>query len=355
MESASEFFDLRNYTDYIISEVWVANFDWPQNNIKLFRSPLTNNAWRFCIQDFELGLRPNSWSDCQSNSIERLVNDSEGNPFTNMWLRSMQNRRYFDYFINRSCDLMNTTYLPDSLVAVAQDCFVGSIAEMPKQFARWVDPNNVSGLMNEYAARQQEFEDDLVCRSEELRSNLRQQYNLGQFRTVTLNVEPPGAGTIKISTVTPQNYPWQGTYFDGIPVRFEAMANPGFTFTNWNAHPLISNTLLPTFSDTLDISALQFTANFEADASAVQYATQNENWRVFPNPTDGLLHVAFGTALKADADLELFSADGRLLQRQKISAGATYCTTDCSMMPAGVYYVLCSNTAHNGRVRFVKQ
>jgi hypothetical protein len=100
---------------------------------------------------------------------------------------------------------------------------------------------------------------------------------------------------------------------------------------------------------------LQFTANFEADASAVQYATHNENWRVFPNPTNGLLHFAFGTALTTDADMELFSADGRLVQRQKISAGATQCSTDCSMLPAGVYYVWCSNTAHTSRMRFVKQ
>ena len=354
MEQASSYFDLNNYTDYIFSQLWVANFDWPQNNIKLFRSPLTNNAWRFCIQDFELGLRPNSWSDCQSNSIERLINDSESNPFSNMWLRSMQNRRYFDYFINRSCDLMNSTYLPDSLLEEAQDCFVGSIAEMPKQFARWVDPNNVSGLMNEYAARQQEFEDDLVCRSDEMRTDLRQQYGLGQFRSVLLNVEPPGAGTITISTITPQTYPWEGVYFDGIPVRFEAQANPGFTFVNWDAHPLITNTVSPSFTDTLDLSSLNFTANFIADASGV-HAAQNENLWVFPNPTNGLLHIAFSTALPTNSTINVFSADGRFVQQQQVLSGGYQFTTDCSSLPAGVYYLAFSNDALNSRLRFVKQ
>ncbi|MFN5318247.1 MAG: T9SS type A sorting domain-containing protein, partial [Bacteroidia bacterium] len=123
---------------------------------------------------------------------------------------------------------------------------------------------------------------------------------------------------------------------------------------NWDAHSLITNTVLPSFTDTLDLSSLNFTANFIADASGV-HAAQNEHLRVYPNPTNGLLHIAFEAALPTNSKIDIFSADGRLVKQQQVLSGGYQFTIDCSSLPAGVYYLAFSNDALNSRLRFVKK
>ncbi len=55
-KQADNYFDLTWYTDYIIGESWMANTDWPYNNIKIYRSDMTNYRWRFCLIDLELAI-----------------------------------------------------------------------------------------------------------------------------------------------------------------------------------------------------------------------------------------------------------------------------------------------------------
>jgi hypothetical protein len=50
---------------------------------------------------------------------------------------------------------------------------------------------------------------------------------------IELNTVPAGSGRIKISTITPDEYPWTGIYFDGCPVQITAIPNPGYEFSHW--------------------------------------------------------------------------------------------------------------------------
>ena len=113
---ADQYFDLTWYTDYIIGESWIGNTDWPWNNIKIYRSDKTDFRWRFCIIDLELSMAPNGWTDCYFDHIQFMLSQSTGIPYINIWLKSMQNERYRNYFINRFADVMNTSYKTDRLL-----------------------------------------------------------------------------------------------------------------------------------------------------------------------------------------------------------------------------------------------
>ncbi len=69
------------------------------------------------------------------------------NPYINIWLKSMQNERYRNYFINRFADVMNTAYRFDHISPVENDMFNQMVVEMPKEYARWGDPNNIPEQM----------------------------------------------------------------------------------------------------------------------------------------------------------------------------------------------------------------
>ena len=354
MEQTNAIFDLENYSDYIIAQVWMGNTDWPQNNIKLYRKD-SLSAWKFCIQDLELAMNPNGWSDCQSNTLERLTNDSENNPYTNMWLRSLENTPYKRYFLNRFADLMNSTYLPDSLHAVADDRFNRSVAEMPKEFARWGDPNNISGQMNELFARHQQFKEELACRNDAMREDILAQYSISGLRQVELDVAPAASGKINISTLTPVNYPWNGIYFAEIPVKMEAIADSGFVFSHWDANPLIANVQNPSFTASLSATNTTFKANFIPDATAGMAQIFDTGLNVFPNPASNLCTVAWSEPTTEKCFLHITAMDGRLMKTSEINKGTRVHTLDCSGLDAGIYLIRCSGKTNWAAQRLVVQ
>lgn len=350
MSETDQFFDIENYTDYIIAELFMANADWPQNNIKMFRKD-SLSPWKFCIQDLELGLNPNGWTDCQFNALERLTADSEGNPYSNMWLKSLQNAQYKIYFLNRTADLLNSTYLPDSLQDVANNRFNRSVAEMPKEFARWGDPNNVSGQMNELFQRHQVFLEELACRPDALREDYLEQYGIPGLREVNLDVAPMQSGRIKISTITPSEYPWNGTYFKGIPIQIEAIADSGYIFSHWDANPIITNVQNASFTTNLMTSNFNFTANFIPDPTSGISQNVDGGMLVFPNPANNNLTIKLMREEYRVERVEIIAMDGKLVLSESSELNGNYLEINCSQLSSGIYM---ARIYSNGHINSVK-
>ena len=66
------------------------------------------------------------------------------------------------------------------------------------------------------------------------RIHLMESFNLPFQRTVTLNATPNWAGDIRVNTIVPGPYPWDGVYFNSCPIEMEAIADPGYMFTHWS-------------------------------------------------------------------------------------------------------------------------
>jgi hypothetical protein len=267
---ADQYFDQTYYVDYIIGESWMGNVDWPGNNIKIMRSNATGNRYRFCTIDLELSLAPNSWTTCYDDHIAYMLGQSQDNPFINVWLQGMQNNRFHDYFINRFADVMNTAYLPDRILTLEQTFYDLIEPEMPYQFNRWGDPNAVPQQMGDLYNNHMTFRTELFYRNQQVRNHIESNFNLENQVDVVLDVHPPGSGTIRISTIQPAEYPWNGIYFNNVPIRIEAIPNPGFQFSYWDANGLISQVNNAVFLDTLDTTAVYFDAYFEAAVAGIK-------------------------------------------------------------------------------------
>jgi hypothetical protein len=240
-EQADQFFDMKYYNDYIIAETYAGNIDWPGNNIKLYRSNKTDFRYRFCVIDLEGSMNPFGFSNAMDDHIAYVLNQDPNNPFINVFLQSIQNPRFKNYFINRYADLMNTSYQYSRLSAVENDFFSQMALEMPKEYARWGDPNNISGQMNAFVDNHQTLLSELSIRTEQVRNHIQNNFSLNGQVDVTLDVSPAGAGKIKISTIIPDSLPWTGVYFNGNPVKITAIANTGYQFAYWEPNAMFSN------------------------------------------------------------------------------------------------------------------
>jgi hypothetical protein len=338
MTQADKYFDLAHYTDYIIGESWMGNTDWPGNNIKIYRSNTTDFRWRFALIDLELSLNPNGWTTCTFNHIQYMQDQSPDNPFINIWLQSIQNEQYTNQFINRYADLMNTSYLTDTLLAISQEFYNKMVVEMPNEYERWGDPFNVDGQMDDFESNHEKFQQQLACRNDQVRGDILSAFDLDKEVTVQLAVFPDSSGSIQLNTIHPQVYPWSGIYFDGVPIKMTAIPDSGYMFVNWMPNPLITDTLNPILETNVDLDTTTFTAVFKLippppDGDTIHFT-------LYPSPSSGLITIEHdNNTLAENAELVIFDLHGRMILADKLNADAKTITIDISALAPAIYYV----------------
>ena len=351
---ADAHFDLTWYTDYIIGQQWMGTRDWPLNNIKLHRSDVTGFKWRFANVDLEVAMAPNGQSDHTFNALTWTNNQPEDIPYTYLWQRAIGNDRFHDHFINRFADVMNSAYLDDRILGIAQEAYDRTRPEMGRQFQRWGGPDTTSALA-QFEADHEAFLNDLSQRTPVMREDIRAFFDLPREVDVTLNVVPEGAGSIRISTLHPSSYPWEGVYFDGVPIRIEALPNPGHVFSHWTSEAVIADALNALFLDTLAADAALFEANFQPDFPTGLEEGTSPLLTVAPNPARDMLTLDT-RAFDDPTDLWYVISDpsGRLVDQGRL-VGQDRATIQLKDLATGSYHLRVTNGNGTGAVvRFAK-
>jgi hypothetical protein len=353
--SADQYFDMAWYNDYIIGESWMGNTDWPWNNVKIYRSDKTNYRWRFCLIDMELAMAPNGWTDCYFDNIQYMLNYDPANPYINIWLRGMQNDRFRNYFINRYADVMNTTYRFGVISPLENAMYNQMVPEMEKEYARWGDPDHILQQMMAFLSNHMEFRFQLSERTAQVRNHILSNFGLPNQVDLTLTVYPEGAGKIRISTITPGSYPWQGIYFNGIPVKIEAFAAEGYNFRHWGNNSLIHDTLNAVFLDTLNTGAISFDAYFEEYATPAPGIEQPNGFSLYPNPANSILYIRSNENLPASLQYQVMDVNGRIVLEGVLPGGKPETVIGIGSIPPSVYLLRISDSKDVPKLfRFVK-
>lgn len=348
---ADQYFDMPYYIDYIIAELWMNNADWGANynNLKIYRSDATNDRWRYCLMDLEYGLLPNpqDFFSCSYDLLSGLLNDWQaadpGNPHLAIFWKGIQNDQFRHYFINRFADLMNTAYQPLRLQAIADDMYRQTLPEMDNQFRRWGDPNNLPGQMSAFEQNHQIFRDELGCRPSYARDYIQSNFALPKQVTIQLDVFPREAGQIHISTIRPDTYPWQGVYFDGVPIRLEALAKPGYRFSHWTPNGLITDTLNRIYLDTVSRAQSVFLAHF-----VPAYELPPTSLLVYPNPASNQVFIQSYADLGDAAAVFVYDMLGRRISLPFTPIGTKKGMLSISSLSAGYYMV--QYVSKNGKI-----
>ncbi|MBL4656633.1 MAG: CotH kinase family protein [Flavobacteriales bacterium] len=264
--------DIQNFCDHFITQTFYVNWDWPQNNIKYWRSQKPGSKWRYIVTDMDMGL--GFIGSVNDDDLERLLTQST-TVHAQMVNGLLDNTTFHNYFINRYADLINTVFTADNMRGLAYLYRDSIIGEMQRHidlwggdFSLWQTVNIEGNLINFINNRQAPA-----------RNHIEQFFNLNKQVNVTLNVYPEGAGTIQISTIVPDSLPWTGVYFDGVPVTITAIPNPGYQFSFWQSIDLLpspnSNISISLNIDTNDA----FTAYFFGTADTPRVTISEINYK----------------------------------------------------------------------------
>ena len=276
LQKADHVLDVDYYTDYIVAQSWIANTDWPYNNIKIVKGDFTNHRWRFILQDLEWSLLPNGWTNSYTDHIAFMLNYDSNMPYLRFWKELIKNPTYKKNFINRFADIMNSSYLPQNTNAIAQSVYDASVSEMRGEYVRWGGGEaQATTKMNTYESNLTIFKGELDNRSDVVRSNIISNFKLSGKYTVELQVQPENAGLVQINTISPKVYPWTGVYFAGVPIKMEARGMGDYVFDGWEPNSLIKDVNNPVIEADVKTNGFKFIAKFKKQVT-VQAITISE-------------------------------------------------------------------------------
>jgi hypothetical protein len=224
-------FDIKNFYDYMTTEIHLQNGDWigPYgyvNNLVLWRdySAASDNKYRFSLKDFDV-------SYCISyngNYVEGVLNTPSTNPLPSMFKKLVLNDKFKKEFANRYADVVNFYFNKDTLRNKIINYNTEVQGEIADECARW--PTNSPATWD------YRYQNMLTCMDSRNITGLDHidATLLGTQgkSTVTLTAQPLDGGKIQFSTIRP-NLPWTGTYFKGNEVPFCAVPAPGYEFSHW--------------------------------------------------------------------------------------------------------------------------
>ncbi len=350
--------DINNYLDYVATEIYIANADWPSGNNKYWRPRTPTGKWRWMIFDTDLSFGGNSQGKFFSNTLQQATEpngpDWPNPPWSTQLLRSLlDNQQFENQFIQRIASHINITF-DSTYVHHVIDSLQTKIAnEVPRHKARW---SKSIGFNTPWPVHIELLTEFPLERPEHLRTHVIDQFSLDGMATLEVETNLPEAGKVYVSGVAIRNTPFSGEYFQDVPIILKAKPNPGYRFVNW----------MGGVSSSADSVSIQITSSSSITASfEPTEPVSNEGWESgftfnlgqnFPNPVSTLTNIPFEIPQNTHVTLRVFDILGRevhTLVHGPKTAGAHNVTINTSSLAAGLYFYELHAGPFTDRKKFV--
>lgn len=220
--------DMDNYITYTAIQLFIANTDWPQNNIDHWRERVPGSRWQWLLYDTDLSSNATLDQSPSLNTVSRILDESTAR-HARMMQSFMHNPDFRAAFLTRSADLMNKE-LSRANMTDRLDSFQATFApEMAEHIHRWRAPVSVTNWDMGQIQRMRSF---INVRHTQHRSHLVSAFGLPGTASLTVQMPYPERGSIRVNTIDlPDDVTsWTGTYFQTVPVTLVANTAPGYRF-----------------------------------------------------------------------------------------------------------------------------
>ncbi|MBN2090371.1 CotH kinase family protein [candidate division KSB1 bacterium] len=297
--------DVDNFIEYNVAQIYFDNRDWPGNNIKFWRPRTKTGKWRWLLYDTDWGYGVNAYGRGgnqypfdyntldYATSPQQTPNHHANAPWSTLLLRTLLNNEEFkNNFINRFADRFNTIFRAEIAVEKINQIKKMLEPEMQQQLNKWSYSYPLwsrhqlywddMGTWNSYIQIMIDFANYRIPYTQ---AHIINKFKLGGVVYLTLDVLPSVGGFIKINSIYPEQFPWQGQYFMNTPISVKAIPYPGYRFIGWQGFST-------SISDSISIKlsrATSLRALFEPISESLQPIIINEinyNSNLHFNPED---------------------------------------------------------------------
>lgn len=222
--------DVDNYTNYMHTELYANNRDWPGNNIKKWRSTNPKTKWKWFLYDLDFGMG-NDYSDYTNNIFEfAATEDGEGWPngpeHTLLLRRMLENESFKTAFVNRMAVLLQMNFESSRVLARIEKMMAEINAEIPRDQKRWgLSKSRMEHQLNAIKNVAKE-------RPTTVYNELREYFKLGAATEMTLSASGPG--TVAVHELKLDVPTLTIPFFASTPVTITAEPSEGGVWTGWS-------------------------------------------------------------------------------------------------------------------------
>ena len=318
--------DVEQYMEYLISEIFLANGDWPANNIKYWRSQSDSGKWRWILYDADMTMDSHSRGRLETNMFEKLHMLTETNYEHPAWstflMRKLfENPAFKASFVQRYSVHLQLSFNPGRSLAL-MDSISGLIAsEVPAHMRRWSKSMRLGNDMN-WEKHLEVIRDFLSQRPEKEREHIRSFFGTEQLYSLSTNVNRTKSGVIRVEGARSDTTEYVLLY-KGIPAQLRAIPAAGYRFVRWEGLSQSSSTDIQiTLNENSQIRAL-FEPIVSTQTSEVVINEINNNaaddkdsddWVELYNPNDYPVDLSYWFFSDSDDAHRYYFARGSLLE-----------------------------------------
>ena len=243
-DSVSKMINITNYMEYMAAQIFYANDDWPQVNVRAWKSG--SAPWKFIAFDIDQGFdyipRLSGFAE-NSNMIKWILAGGRSNKpcsggtnskcFTNIFIKLIQNSDFKRSFINRASYLYST--------------FINGerIAQQINHMTKSIDPEQMKKDLQLYTRSKHKnacgtyFETDGSClktwsynRDKAVRIEFKEAFDLNDEVPITIKIK--GNGILKLDDLDIKQSPeYNWNVFEHHPMKLSVECPNGSAFIAW--------------------------------------------------------------------------------------------------------------------------
>ncbi|MCF7793223.1 MAG: CotH kinase family protein [Candidatus Cloacimonetes bacterium] len=252
--------NVENLTKYLAANIYCNNSDWPRNNVSMWRERTDTGKWHWMLDDMDWSFAY-PWVSVDDNTLWSVLSTEPSNlnppEFTLIFRKMFENPNFINGFINCSMDYINTIFQSNELlqqISIIQSMYS---TEMPSHIARW--PYEDLMTMNDWFDNIDDMNEFASDRQGYAIMYMQDEFSVGNTVNVNIDLNNEAMGLLKLNFINLNDIPFNGMYFEDVPIKLTAIPYDGYEFDHWSGS---SNSLNPVLEITPG-SGLNLTANFQ--------------------------------------------------------------------------------------------
>lgn len=228
--------DIQSFMDYFASEIYIANSDWPQNNVAVWRSkavnpenPYSDGKWRMFLFDTELGqgMYGTQQNSAGADSFSRIRQNTD--TLSKAFTKLMSDKQFASDFSRTFMDIANYNFDTEKTSAEINK-FTKYSEPVTDTYTRFAFTTQGAGKFQQEANTVSSFYNS---RYDNAVRTLKQAASLtSELSSVTVQNDT-SKGSVKLNTLTLNEESWTGKYHSDYDMTATAEPLEGAEFDHW--------------------------------------------------------------------------------------------------------------------------
>lgn len=345
--------DINEYMNYNIAEMYSANYDWPANNVAVWRDR-NGGKFRWMLYDLDISSGFAQWSpsDAEFNAIDHATtifgDDWPNNPESTLFLRKIiQNQNFENEFVQRTCTFGQTIFSPDraehfidslsSRISSEIPGLINKFNNTPTDWYMW-NEDPVGGSNGSWNFNLTKFKNFWENRLDNVLSNYENFFAYNGHFNLNINFDETTNGTVVFHT-NEMRIPFQynAKYFDNVPIQVKAIPYDGYYFWKWLETGDTSQII--NFSSYIDAV---LTPLFLQDGTVSTIDLEEEIvFEISPNPAISKVYLKYKIPESRDFIIRVYNVMGKKVFQEIITSKvlSQQISIDVSDWASGVYFL----------------